>query len=333
MATRVLYRSKALAPDRTGTTFEISAAQAGWHFVHFAVRQVAPERPFTGNTGREECCLVLLRGHCRIRFDGGTAVLGPRRDVFDSYPHAIYLPPRIQFVIEADRPTELADGRAPVPRGIRLETRVITPEQCGFEIRGGGNATRQIVDIIRPDFPAARLMVCEVFTPAGNWSSYPPHKHDVDRPPGEVKLEEIYYYRFQPAGLSRRSSEGAEEDLSRRSAEGAKEDLSRRSSEGAEEDLSRRSSEGTNAEAFGIQRIYDDRADRALTVRHGDVTLIRSGYHPFVAAYGYNAYYLNVLAGRRRSMAASDDPRYAHFRAWPAPDGRVPIISKPGGRE
>ncbi|HEX4914884.1 MAG TPA: 5-deoxy-glucuronate isomerase [Vicinamibacterales bacterium] len=313
VATRVLYRSKALAPDRTGTTFEISASQAGWRFVHFAVRQVAPERPFTGNTGREECCLVLLRGHCRIRFDGGTAVLGPRRDVFDSYPHAIYLPPGIKFVIEADRPTEMADGRAPVPRGMRLEARVIKPEECGFEIRGGGNATRQIVDVIRPDFPAARLMVCEVFTPAGNWSSYPPHKHDVDRPPGEVKLEEIYYYRFQPADVSRQSSEGA--------------NLSRRSSE--EADSSRRSSEGAKADAFGIQRIYDDRADRAMTVRHGDVALIRSGYHPFVAAYGYNAYYLNVLAGTRRSMAASDDPRYAAFRAWPAPDARLPIVPRP----
>ena len=51
-----------------------------------------------------------------------------------------------------------------------------------------------------PAFPADRLLVCEVFTPAGNWSSYPPHKHDVDRPPGEVKLEEIYYYRFARAG-------------------------------------------------------------------------------------------------------------------------------------
>ena len=74
---------------------------------------------------------------------------------------------------------------------------MIRPEDCGFEIRGGGNATRQIVDIMPPDFPADRLLVCEVFTPAGNWSSYPPHKHDVDRPPGEVKLEEIYYYRFE----------------------------------------------------------------------------------------------------------------------------------------
>ena len=300
VASRVLYRSKALAPDRTGTTIEISRAQAGWRFVHFAVRQVAPGRPFTGQTAREECCLVLLAGHCRVTFDGGAAVLGPRRNVFDSYPHAIYLPPQTAFHIEADQPTQLADGRASASaratatRGQpKLEPRVIAPEDCGFEIRGGGHATRQIVDIIPPAFPAARLMVCEVFTPAGNWSSYPPHKHDVDRPPGEVKLEEIYYYRFQAADPSRRSSGGAE------------------------------------ADAFGIQRIYDGRADRALTVRHGDVALIRSGYHPFVAAYGYNAYYLNVLAGTRRSMAASDDPRYAHFRAWPAPEARVPIVAKP----
>jgi hypothetical protein len=125
-------------------------------------------------------------------------------------------------------------------------------------------------------------LICEVFTPAGNWSSYPPHKHDVDRPPGEVKLEEIYYYRFD------------------------------------------------HPDAYGIQRLYDRRADRAVTVPPRDVMLIRSGYHPFVTAYGYNAYYLNVLAGTRRSMAASDDPRYAGFRKWPAPDARVPLVTPPG---
>lgn len=260
---------------------EITRAQAGWRFVHFAVRHIAPGKPWAGNTGGEECCLVLLAGHCRAIFGGRAVTLGPRRSVFADYPHAIYLPPRTAFRIEADQPTELADGRAPVPRGTRWEPRVIAPEDCGFEIRGGGNATRQIVDVIRPDFPAARLLVCEVFTPAGNWSSYPPHKHDADRPPGEVKLEEIYYYRFE------------------------------------------------HRDAYGIQRLYDRRSDRAITVRHGDVMLIRSGYHPFVTAYGYNAYYLNVLAGTRRSMAASDDPRYASFRAWPPPDGRVPLVAPP----
>ena len=194
---------------------------------------------------------MLLSGHCTVSFDtheeNRAEVLGPRRSVFAGYPHAIYLPPRTAFRVVASERTELADGRA--PSRTRLAARVIRPEHCGYEIRGGGNATRQIVDIIPPGFPADRLLVCEVFTPAGNWSSYPPHKHDVDRPPGEVKLEEIYYYRFE------------------------------------------------HPDAYGMQRLYDRRSDRTVTVGHGDVVLIRSGYHPFVTAYGYNAYYLNVLAG------------------------------------
>jgi 5-deoxy-glucuronate isomerase len=279
-----LYQSSSIARNRTGTAIEVTRAQAGWRFVHFAVRQIANRQPWASRTGASECCLVLLTGHCRVIFGERVETLGPRAGVFAGYPHAIYLPPGTAFRVEADRLTELADARAPATRKnvARLEARVIAPHDCGFEIRGGGNATRQIVDIMPPDFPADRLLVCEVFTPAGNWSSYPPHKHDVDRPPREVKLEEIYYYRFD------------------------------------------------HPDAYGIQRLYDRRADRAVTVRHGDVMLIRSGYHPFVTAYGYNAYYLNVLAGTRRSMAASDDPRYARFRQWPAPDARVPLVAPPG---
>jgi 5-deoxy-glucuronate isomerase len=260
--------------------------------VHFAVRQVAPGKPWKHATGRQECCLVLLRGACQVEYapstsprTGTRATLGPRADVFSGYPHAIYLPPRTTFRVIAHELTELGDGRAPARQ--RFEPRVVRPEDCGYEIRGGGNATRQIVDILPPGFPADRLLVCEVFTPSGNWSSYPPHKHDVDRPPGEVKLEEIYYYRF------------------------------------------------SHRDAYGFQRLYNGRGDRTVTVTHGDLVLIRSGYHPFVTAHGYDAYYLNVLAGTRRSMAASDDPRYAAFRAWPPPDTRLPLVTPPsaGGRD
>ena len=295
----MLFPSSPPAVGRTGTAVAITRRRAGWHYIDFAVRHVAPRRTWRGDTGKHECCLVLLRGtvhveystsvpssHLRPRQEGrrwlqGTEVLGPRRDVFIDYPHAIYLPPRTTFRVSADEPSELADGRAPA-RTFH-PPRVIRPEHCGLEVRGGANATRQIVDIMPPDFPADRLLVCEVFTPSGNWSSYPPHKHDVDAPPREVKLEEIYYYRFaDPA-------------------------------------------------AYGFQRLYGKAIDHTLSVRHGDVVLIRNGYHPFVAAYGYHAYYLNVLAGTRRSMAASDDPRYAAFRAWPPPDPRVPLVAPPKG--
>jgi 5-deoxy-glucuronate isomerase len=225
---------------------------------------------------------VLLEGACDVHCEGHRYALGPRADVFTGYPHAIYLPRGVEFTVLAAPQTQIAECAAPASK--RFPVRVIRPEDCGFEIRGGGNATRQIVDILPPDFPADRLMICEVYTPGGNWSSYPPHKHDRDVPPAEVDLDETYYYRFR------------------------------------------------DEHAFGVQRLYGpkDRPDLTLTVRDGELVLVRDGYHPFVAAHGFDAYYLNVLAGSRRSMAASDDPRYAPFRQlWPAPDPRVPLVQPP----
>jgi 5-deoxy-glucuronate isomerase len=274
--------SRPLAPQDSGVLVEITPRDAGWQYVGFCVRQIAAGDAWTDHTGADECCLVLLEGSCHVRWHGGEGLLGPRRDVFSGYPHAVYLPPATSFTIQAAERTQIAEGRAPA--STLHPGRIIAPGECGFEIRGGGNATRQIVDIMPPRFPAERLLVCEVYTPSGNWSSYPPHKHDVDDPPLEVALEETYYYRFrEPA-------------------------------------------------AYGIQRLYepDDRDERTFTVRDGDVALIRRGYHPFVSAHGYDAYYLNILAGTRRSMAARDDPRYAALRdRWPAPDPRVPTVRPP----
>ena len=82
---------------------------------------------------------------------------------------------------------------------------------------------------------------------------------------------------------------------------------------------------------YAFQRLYssDGARDQTFTVADGDLLLIHEGYHPFVTAYGYDAYYLNVLAGSRRSMAASDDPRYAQFRReWPPPDPRLPLVRR-----
>jgi 5-deoxy-glucuronate isomerase len=279
LSARLLYPSTPPPRGRTGTAVEVTRTRAGWKYINFAVRQIAPAASWSSNTGADECCLVLLQGKCRVVYQGGEAMLGPRSSVFAEYPHAIYLPRRMQFTVVADEATEVADGRAPARKTFTAQA--IRPVDCGFEIRGGGNATRQIIDIMPPSFPADRLMLCEVLTPSGNWSSYPPHKHDADRPPTEVKLEEIYYYRF------------------------------------------------SHPEAYGFQRLYGRNTDVTLTVKHGDVVAVRHGYHPFVTAYGYNAYYLNVLAGTRRSMAASDDPRYAALRAWPTPDTRVPLIPRP----
>jgi 5-deoxy-glucuronate isomerase len=283
MPSDLLLHSSRLDPSASGTVLEVTPARARWEFIRFAVRQLAAGAEWTDETADHECCLVLLKGEVTVSWDGGASEhrLGPRADVFASYPHAVYLPAGSRVRVRAEQGSELADGRA--PSAARLSPRVVGPADCGFEIRGGGNATRQIVDILPPAFPADRLLVCEVYTPSGNWSSYPPHKHDRDNPPAEVDLEETYYFRFRAP------------------------------------------------EAYGFQRIYtaDGRVDETLTVRDGDLAIIRDGYHPFVTAYGYDAYYLNVLAGTRRSMAASDDPHYARFRQqWPAPDPRVPVVRK-----
>ena len=285
MGSDLLIHSRPLSSDTSGVLVDVTPQSARWDFISFSVRRLAAGEGWESATGDAETCLVLLSGQFRIRWDGGAApgdAIGPRASVFASYPHAVYLPPGVGFRVQADAVTELADCR--VPCTTPHPARVIRPQDCGFEIRGGGNATRQIIDIMPPSFPAERLLICEVFTPGGNWSSYPPHKHDQNNPPGEVDLEEIYYFRF------------------------------------------------LHPDAYGFQRIYtaDGSQDETLKVQDGDIALIREGYHPFVTAFGYDAYYLNVLAGTRRSMAASDDPRYASFRAnWPSPDPRLPMIHRP----
>lgn len=284
MNTLTLLRSRRLPPARSGTVVALSPRRAGWEFVGFAVRQLAKGEAWTGVTGKDEVCLVLLGGLASITWSGGRKAerLGPRRDVFSEYPHAVYLPPGITFEVRGQRFTELAECRSPASK--RFPARVIRPADCGFEVRGGGNATRQIIDILPPAAEADRLLVCEVLTPAGNWSSYPPHKHDRHRPPIEADLEETYYYRFR------------------------------------------------RPDGYGVQRLYigEDREEQVLRVVHGDVVLVHEGYHPFVASPGVDAYYLNTLAGSFRSMAATDDPRYAYLRAsWPPPDPRVPLIAKP----
>jgi 5-deoxy-glucuronate isomerase len=281
----VLLHTRALPRAQSGTQVGVTPRRARWEYVGFAVRQIAAGDTWSSRTARNEVCLVLLSGLASVAWSPGqrTSVrLGPRRNVFSDYPHALYLPPGTAFELHATRHTEIAECRSPTSR--RFPARVIKPIDCGFEVRGGGNATRQIVDILPPSAAADRLLVCEVFTPAGNWSSYPPHKHDRHAPPIEADLEETYYYRF------------------------------------------------SGPDGYGIQRLYtsDGRSDQMLRVTDGDLVLIRHGYHPFVAAPGFDAYYLNTLAGSFRSMAATDDPRYAHLRSsWPAPDPRVPMILKP----
>ena len=174
--------------NRAGAWSPITPADAGWHYLTFGVERVSDAER---ETGENEVAFVLLEGACTISGDGFAFELGPRSGVFEQLPWTVYLPRDTRYRIEGD--AELAIASAPVER--RREPVLQQPHEVDVEVRGAENCTRQINNMIQPGFPAERLLVVEVYTPAGNWSSFPPHKHDEDRYPDEVALEEIYYYR------------------------------------------------------------------------------------------------------------------------------------------
>ena len=267
--------------EPSGDAMVVTPASTGFEYLTLRVRKILRGEKLSIDTGACELGLVVLGGRCTVESTVGSWFdFGSRAHVFDGLPTALYLPIETQFTVVAETDCEIAFCFSRAEE--KFPARLITPDEVEVEVRGGANATRQINHILKPEFPAQRLLLVEVYTPSGNWSSYPPHKHDVHSPPEEVDLEEIYYYKID------------------------------------------------RPEGYAIQRVYtpDGRIDQTLTVRDGELVLIPEGYHPVVAAHGYNVYYLNALAGSARSMAASDDPAYAWVRqAWSEQDPRVPLVS------
>lgn len=192
-----LVHSRELAADQSGELLRLPREEAGWEWMSFFVRRLTPGMVWEVETRGEEALLVLLGGRCRAEWGNGEQEIGERRNVFEGFPYALYLPSNSHAILKGQTICEVAECR--VPSNARLEPRLITPRDVVSSLRGGENASRQIVDIIRPEFPADRLIAVEVYTPGGNWSSYPPHKHDVHNPPQEVDLDEIYYYRIDHA--------------------------------------------------------------------------------------------------------------------------------------
>ena len=196
-----LVHSRDLPAEQAGELLHLPRQQAKWEWMSLFVRRLQPGDIYRARTESEEAAFVLLGGTCVADWGQGSQHIGNRKNVFDGFPFAIYLPTRNEVTFRADTACEIAECR--VPSEARLEPRLITPRDVVSGLRGGGNASRQIVDVMMPAFPADKLMVIEVYTPGGNWSSYPPHKHDVHNPPAEVDLDEIYYYRIrQPEGFA-----------------------------------------------------------------------------------------------------------------------------------
>ncbi len=298
-----------LRPGSDGSVF-VDPAEAGWRYMTFWTAEVAEGSRLSFGRPDHEACLVVLGGGgvvVRTAQGGAQVELPGRASVFDDRPSAVYLPvgsvdddvtePPVHRSSSVEARPTAAGGRvrfavAEAPRaravGVAEAPVAILPADVRVEIRGAGRSTRQINHIIAPDFPADRLLVVEVLTPAGNWSSWPPHKHDVDDMPNEAVLEEVYLYGFR------------------------------------------------RPEAWAVQRVYRPEGsplgsprDAVWAVRDGDVVVVTDGYHPFAATDADDAYYLNALAGDRRTMACSFDPALDQVRSrWlsEAPDPRVPLV-------
>jgi 5-deoxy-glucuronate isomerase len=197
----VLVRSLDLPPQQAGEILHLPRQKAGWEWMSFFVHRLQPGDTFRTRTENEEAAFVFLGGTCRGDWGQGIQTVGKRKNVFDGLPYALYLPAQSEVSFTAETICEIAECR--VPSQARLEPRLISPSDVVSSLRGGGNVSRQIVDVLPPSFPADKLVVIEVYTPGGNWSSYPPHKHDTHNPPAEVDLDEIYYFRIaQPEGFA-----------------------------------------------------------------------------------------------------------------------------------
>ena len=170
MGTNRVVHSHELQPGASGELLRFSRQDAGWEWMGFCARRLGPGETWQQQRSGEETVYVLLSGKCTAEWDGQKQQIGERNSVFDGLPYALYASPGTQARFESLTTCEFAECN--VPSQGNFASRLVTPKDVVVSLRGGGNASRQIVDLMRPDFPADRLIVVEVYTPGGNWSSY-----------------------------------------------------------------------------------------------------------------------------------------------------------------
>jgi 5-deoxy-glucuronate isomerase len=183
----------AASPADDGTLVSVTPESAGWGHVGFEVLELDDDVVAHRSTLGRELCVVVVGGSCHVSSEHGDWNIGGRADPFSGPPPAAYLPPGVDVEIAGSG--EVALCWAPAYTG--APARVL--EAGPVEVRGSGTFERRIRNILMGDRPADSLLVTEVLTPGGHWSSYPPHKHDRDAMPDESLLEETYYHRVVPA--------------------------------------------------------------------------------------------------------------------------------------
>jgi len=271
----------------------ITPQEAGWDFISFQARRLATGQSWSWQSGENELALVNLTGRYSVKSNRGIwQGIGGRNTVFEGGGDALYLPRRTEFTITADEGGEFVATWVPTDED--HAPWLIKAENVAVSIRGGDNASRQINDLLPPGSPVHRLVLVEVYTPGGNWSSYPGHKHDVHRLDAqgnllEADLEEVYFYQIdKPEGYAYQRVY-------------------------------------TDADSPLHQAGYP--IDALICATHNTAVLVPEGYHPVVSAPGYTTYYLNVLAGSAQSLANQDDPRYAWVKtSYSGVDPRLPLF-------
>jgi 5-deoxy-glucuronate isomerase len=182
--------------------------EAGWQYLNFQARLMKNGESWSGNTMDHEYAIILLGGNYSVETDKGTwETVNGRKDVFSGIAHSLYLPRHTQFSLTAQSDwLDIAYGWCETDQDHPIAFK--RPEDVAIEIRGGDNATRQINSLLEPGFNCHRLVSVEVYTPSGNWSSFPAHKHDNRKVNDEgelmeASLEETYFYKIdKPQGFA-----------------------------------------------------------------------------------------------------------------------------------
>ncbi len=190
---------KPIASD--GIYQSVTREEAGWPLLNFQARLMKKGEIWKGITGDHEYGFVLLSGNYIMKSDKGNwETVNGRRDVFHGIAHTLYLPRHTSFELtSASEWLDIAYGWCDTDQDRQPVFK--TPAEVEIEIRGGDNATRQINNLMGPGFPSHRLVAVEVYTPSGNWSSFPAHKHDERKTDAsgnllEARLEETYFYKI-----------------------------------------------------------------------------------------------------------------------------------------
>jgi len=177
-----------------GNRLEMTPETVGWTYLSFRVVALGGGEVIDGDTGETEVVVVPLAGSGSLGFGGSTHPVA-RTDVFSEKPHVLYLPPRTPYSIASGDALEVAIGAAPAAG--RFPARLYQPGELPSFARGGANVSRGVTATFDPGFDSERLIAYEILTPSGNWSSFPPHRHDGRF--GTSYHEETYYFRLSPA--------------------------------------------------------------------------------------------------------------------------------------